>query len=114
MFMIQLIFLPILPTYFISTNYLFCQCQYFDTHLYVIIQLCYSLCSNIIQAIIYIIAKFNAHLPIFTQLLYCIAILCYYRFYGLALRDAGTLTDKQYSVIIVSVFCIMIVVIVCY
>ena len=42
---------------------------------------------------------------------YIIAILC--RLYSLALY-AGTLIDKQYNVIIVSVFCIMIVVIVCY
>ena len=51
-------------------------------------------------------------LSIVTQLLHCIAILC--RFYGLALGDGGTLTDKQYIVIIVSVFCIMIVVNVCF
>ena len=53
------------------------------------------------------------HLPMFSQHLHCIfiiAILC--RLYDLALY-AGTLIDKQY-VIIVSVFCIMIVVIVCY
>ena len=50
-------------------------------------------------------------LSIVTQLLHCIAILC--RFYGLALY-AGTLIDKQYNVIIVSVFCIMIVVNVCF
>ena len=54
------------------------------------------------------------HLPMFSQHLHCIfiiAILC--RLYGLALY-AGTVIDKQYNVIIVSVFCIMSVVIVCY
>ena len=54
------------------------------------------------------------HLPMLANnfiVYFIIAILC--RLYGLALY-AGTLIDKQYNVIIVSVFCIMSVVIVCY
>ena len=51
-------------------------------------------------------------LSIFTQLLHCIAILC--RFYGLAFEMQAPVTDKQYIVIIVSVFYFMIVVNVCF
>ena len=53
-------------------------------------------------------------LPMLSTILFVyfiIAILC--RLYCLALY-AGTLIDKQYNVIIVSVFCIMIVVNVCF
>ena len=54
------------------------------------------------------------HLPMLANnfiVYFIIAILC--RLYGLALY-AGTLIDKQYNVIIVSVFCIISVIIVCY
>ena len=50
----------IMSTYFISTKYFYCQCEYFDKHLYVIIQLCCSLYSTYIQAILYNIVQFNA------------------------------------------------------
>ena len=109
----ELIILSVIPTYFISNKYFYCQCEYFDTHLYVIIQLCCSLYSTYIQAILYIIVQFNApfaniHL---TSSLYCNSLQILW--FGTC--DAGTLTDKQYSVIIVSVFnCVMSVVTVLY
>ena len=58
--LIQVIILSILQRYFILTKYFYCQCEYFDTHLYVSIQLCCSLYSTYIQAILCIIVQFNA------------------------------------------------------
>ena len=53
------------------------------------------------------------HLSIFSQLLHCINYCNSLSILWFGTCDAGILTDKQYSVIIVSVFiCIMIVVIV--
>ena len=54
--------------------------------------------------------QFNASFAHVSQQLHCIFYYCN-SLYGLALY-AGTLIDKQYNVIIVSVFCIMSVVIV--
>ena len=57
--LIELIILPILSTCFILLN-ISNPCEYFDTHLYVVIQLCCSLYSTYIQAILCIIVQFNA------------------------------------------------------
>ena len=79
-------------------------------------QLCCSLYSTYIQAILYIIVQFNASIAhvqptsslYITLLQFFVDCMVWHCIY------AGTLIDKQYNVIIVSVFCIMIVVIVCY
>ena len=72
----QLIIEPILSTYFISTKHFCCQCEYLIYFYFIIIQLCCSLCSIYIQAILCIIFRFIASFaPVQpTSLLYIILL----------------------------------------
>ena len=85
-----------------SSKYFYCQCVYLIYFYFIIMQLCCSLCSTYIQAILYIIVQFNALFANIhqTSSLYCNSL--YILWFGTC--DASTLTDRHYNVIIVSTF----------